>query len=57
MDSFDSLCYRLCAYHFSGFDFFELPDLYTQITAEDILCFIKNAVTPARACLSVIDPL
>ena len=57
MDSFDSLCYRLCAYHFSGFDFFELPDLYTRITAEDILSFIKNAVTPERACLSVIDPL
>ena len=57
MDSFDNLCFRLCAYHFSGFDFFELPGLYTQITKEDILNFIQSAVTEDSCNLSVIDPL
>ena len=57
MDSFDNLCFRLCAYHFSGFDFFELPGLYTQITKEDILNFIQSTVTEDSCNLSVIDPL
>ena len=57
MDSFDNLCFRLCAYHFSGFDFFELPGLYTQITKEDVLNFIQSTVTAGNCNLSVIDPL
>ncbi len=57
LDSFDSVCFRLCAYHFSGFDFFRLPQLYRQVKREDIQKFIEKTVTPARCCLSVIDPL
>lgn len=57
LDSFDSVCFRLCAYHFSGFDFFRLPALYRQVKSEDIRKFIEKTVTPARCCLSVIDPL
>ncbi len=57
MDSFDSLCFRLCAYHFSGFDFFELPGLYNEISKEAVIEFIQTTVTEERCSLSVIDPL
>jgi len=57
MDSFDSLCFRLCAYHFSGFDFFELPGLYEHIRLQAVLELIRRTVTPERCSLSIIDPL
>ena len=56
LDSFDSLCFRICAYHFSGYDYFRFPEVYKTITARDILDFIKEVVTPERACLCVIEP-
>ena len=57
LDSFDSVCFRVCAYHFSGYDFFCLPQLYQQVTQEDIQHFIEHALTQQRCCLSVIEPL
>ena len=57
MDSFDSVCFRMCAYHFSGFDFFDLPGMYEQIDKQVVLDFIKQTVTPQRCSLSIIDPL
>ena len=57
MDSFDSMCFRLCAYHFSGFDFLKLPGLYAGISKQEVIDFIKTAVTAERCSLSVIDPL
>ena len=56
LDSFDSVCFRLCAYRFSNFDFFCLPGLYRQVEAEDVRKFIEKTVTPQRCCLSVINP-
>jgi len=56
LDSFDSTCFRICAYHFSGFDYFRFPGIYETVTPAHILSFIKQAVTKERACLSVIYP-
>ena len=56
LDSFDSTCFRLCAYHLSGFDYFRFPEVYESITVSQILDFIRQTVTPQRACLSVIYP-
>ena len=56
IDSFESTCFRICAYHFSKFDYFRIPDLYRQVTAEDIRQFVKTVVTPDRMCLAVINP-
>ena len=57
LDSFDSTCFRLCAYHLSGFDYFDFPGLYRQITAEEIRDFIARAIGRENCCLSVIEPL
>ena len=57
LDSFDATCFRVCAYHFSGFEYFRFPELYRQVEVSDILQFIQRVVTYDRAGLSVIYPL
>ena len=56
MDSFDSTCFRICAYHFSKFDYFCIPDIYGQVTREEIQQFIQTAITPDNMCMAVIYP-
>lgn len=57
LDSFDSTCFRLCAYHFSHFDYFLFPAVYRDIQEAEILDFLARAVTQERCALSVIDPV
>ena len=56
LDSFDSVCFRIAAYHFSGFDYFRFLEVYESIRVEDVQEFIKRVVTQERCCLSVIEP-
>ena len=56
LDSFDSLCFRTCAYTMSEFDYFQFPEIYRQVTAEDVLQFLEQTVRKDRCCLSVIYP-
>jgi predicted Zn-dependent peptidase len=57
LDSFDSTCFRVCAYHFSDFEYFDFPEVYESVRAEEIREFLKNTVTVQRCSLSVINPL
>ena len=57
LDSFDGTCFRVCAYHFSGFDYFRFPEIYRSIEKEEIRSFIARIVTQDRSCLSVICPI
>ena len=57
LDSFDATCFRLCAYHFSGFDYFRFPEIYETIQKEDVAAFLKQTVRAENACLSVIRPI
>ena len=56
LDSFDSTCFRICAYHFSGCDYFDFPGVYQTIHTTDIQEFLKRVVTPQRCSLAVINP-
>ena len=56
LDSFDATCYRICAYHLSGFDYFHFPTVYRDITAEDVCRFLETSVTEGRMSLAVIYP-
>ena len=56
LDSFDSTAFRVCAYYFSGFDYFQFPEVYRQVEQQEILDFIRQTVTTQRCCLSVIWP-
>ena len=57
LDSFDSTCFRMCAYHMGGFDYFKFPELYQQITPDELVQFLIRAVQPQRCSLSIVDPL
>ena len=57
LDSLDGTAFRVCAYHFSGFDYFRFPEIYRGITAADILDFIARTVTPEKCAISIIYPL
>ena len=57
LDSFDATCFRICAYHFSGFDYFQFPAIYQDVEVSEILEFIQRVVTYDRSGLSVIVPL
>ena len=57
LDSFDTTCFRVCAYHLSDFDYFRFPEICRGIEKEAIGAFIARVVTPERACLSVIRPM
>ncbi len=56
LDSFESTCFRICAYHFSKFDYFRIPGIYQQIAKEEIQKFLQAAVTHERMCMAVITP-
>ena len=57
LDSFDSTCFRVCAHHLSGFDYFDFPGVYEEVSAEDLREFLGRCVRPERMSLSVIEPL
>jgi len=57
LDSFDSVCFRICAYHFAEFDYFDFPAVYQQIQAGDLREFLARVVTEDRCSLSVITPI
>ena len=57
LDSFDSTCFRICAYHFSDFDYFRFPEIYRGIESSEIQDFLARVVKRERCSLSVINPV
>ena len=57
LDSMDSTCFRMCAYHFSEFDYFCFPEIYEQVTLEELKQFLARTIRPERCSLSVIHPI
>ena len=57
LDSFDSTCFRICAYHFSKFDYFRFPEIYRSIGPREITDFLGESVKRENCSLSVINPL
>ena len=56
LDSFNSTCFRLCAYHFAGYDYFRFPSIYREIAVEELQAFLRRVVTEDRCSMSVITP-
>mgnify|MGYP002519692605 CR=1 FL=1 len=57
LDSFDSTCFRLCAYHFADFDYFRFPAMYESVTEAEMREFLANAVRTDNCSLTRIDPI
>jgi predicted Zn-dependent peptidase len=56
LDSFDATCFRLCAYRFTNYDYFNFPEVYRSIRWEDVVSFLKRTVLEEHCALSVIFP-
>lgn len=56
LDNFDSICYKMCAYHFEGVDYYAFPDVFRRVTQEEVAQFLRRTVTPERLAVSVIRP-
>jgi len=56
LDSFDSTCFRICAYHFSRFDYFRFPEIYRSIRKEEIIAFLKENIVREGCAISVVVP-
>lgn len=56
LDSFDSICYRMCAYEFEGVDYFSFPACFHEVTPQHVLEFLCRTVTEERCALSVVSP-
>ena len=56
LDSFESICYRICAYNFDGADYFRFPEAYASVTPEDVKSFLRETVRQERAAMAVIRP-
>lgn len=57
LDSLDGTCFRLCAYHFSNFDYFRFPEIYRDVTAGEVRAFLERWVRPDNCAISIIEPL
>ena len=57
LDSFNSTCFRLCAYKLTDFDYFEFPRVYEDVKIPEIQEFLNRVVRRERCALSVIDPV
>ena len=57
LDSFDSTCFRLCAYRMTDFDYFRFPEIYDSITASQVQAFLARTIVPQRCSISIIDPI
>ena len=56
LTSFDGTCFRLIAYHMEGYDYFDFPQLFEEVTAEEVRRFIADNVKAERCSLAIVDP-
>jgi predicted Zn-dependent peptidase len=56
LDSFSNICYRICAYEFDGFPYFDFPQAYTDLHSEDVRLFLQNCICREGSALSTIYP-
>lgn len=57
LDSFDSTCFRLCAYKLSDFDYFEFPRVYESVEVGEVQEFLRRVVRRERCVRGVVNPI
>lgn len=56
LDSFESTCYRLCAYHFEGFDYLRFPEQFDAVKAEELQQFLREHILADRCAMAIVEP-
>ena len=56
LDSFESVCYRQCAYAFEDCDYYSFPEVFEDIGPGDVLDYLRETVREEQMAISVIHP-
>ena len=56
LTSFDGTCYRLLSYHMEGYDYFDFPTLFGDITIDEVRQFIADNIRAETCALAIVDP-
>lgn len=56
LDSFESTCFRLCAYQFENYDYFRFPESFESVEAEEIRTFLQENIRLDRCGMAIVDP-
>ena len=56
LNSFESIAVSMAEGRFQGYDPYRFPEIYDDITAEDVRAFLRENVTRSHMALSVIAP-
>lgn len=56
LDSFDSLCFRICAAHFDEVQYLDFPAQYEAVTREQVEQFLRQTVGRDNCAMSVVLP-
>ena len=56
LDSFENICYSMLDNCLEGAEYFDFPQVYDNLTQQDVLDFLQTNVTRQRCALSVIVP-
>lgn len=57
LDSFEGTCYRLCAYALGDCDYFNFPELYASLKAEDLRKFLEDSIRRDNCSMTILDPI
>lgn len=56
LDSFEGICYQMCAHFFEGVDYFAFPYSYAGVTPQQVQAFLRQTVRADRMAISMIYP-
>lgn len=56
LTSFDGTCFRLLAYHMEGYDYFDFPTLFDDVTIDEVRQYIADNIKAERCSLAIVDP-
>lgn len=56
LDGFEGTCYRMCAAHFDGAEYFDYPSVVSSIEPSDVEQFLRENVKSSQAAISIIYP-
>ena len=56
MDSFESTCFRICAYHYEGFDYLRFPEHFENLDREELKAFWREIFHTDRCAMAIVEP-
>ena len=56
LDSFESTCFRLCAYGYEGFDYLRFPEHFETVKREQLQTFWKENILSDRCAMAIVEP-